>query len=138
MHIFTKSVSPDTIHTEVHLQRLASALGVAPPIVSVDFSNNQVHMEKIGVCIAEKYGDDIKDIPQWILNEIVEHLWTLYSCCQIQYVDITPYNFIEHEGRVWVIDFGDAYRNFPKTKLHPMLKKIFDTRKLTQWNPDFK
>ena len=96
-------------------------------------------MEKAGpMCIADKYGEDIEHLSDWIKEEIVEHLWTLYSCCNIQYIDITPYNFIEQDGRIWVIDFGDAFRNKPKTKLHPFLKSIFDSWKLTKWNPEFK
>jgi serine/threonine-protein kinase RIO1 len=115
MSIYTKyvqDISVEKIRREVSLQRLASAMQVAPAI--------------------------LEDIPVWIRSEIIEHIWTLYSCCQIQYIDITPYNFIEHEGRVWVIDFGDAFRNRPKAKLHPFLKRMFDTWTLTMWNPEFK
>ena len=141
MKLFTKYVhnlTRDEIRHEVFLQRIASALGVSPNVVDTDYQT-VIHMEQVGpMCIADKYGEDIEDIPIWIRREIVEHLWTLYSCCQIQYVDITPYNFIEHDGRVWVVDFGDAFRNKPRAKLHPFLKRIFDSWNLTMWNPEFK
>lgn len=141
MAIFTKNVcnlSPEQIRQEVRLQTIASSMGVSPAILSTDYAT-YIHMEKAGpMCIADKYGEDIEHLSDWIKEEIVEHLWTLYSCCNIQYIDITPYNFIEQDGRIWVIDFGDAFRNKPKTKLHPFLKSIFDSWKLTKWNPEFK
>ena len=113
-------------------------MGVSPAILSTDYAT-YIHMERAGpMCIADKYGEEIENLSDWIKEEIIEHLWTLYSCCNIQYIDITPYNFIEQDGRIWVIDFGDAFRNKPKTKLHPFLKSIFDSWKLTKWNPEFK
>lgn len=128
----------EDIRNEVELQRLAACMEVAPRILDTDYET-YIHMERIpSMCIADKYGEEIALIPHWIRQQIVEHLWTLYSCCQIQYVDITPYNIIEDQGRVWILDFGHAYRNRPKTKLHPFLKRIFDTWKITQWNPEFK
>jgi serine/threonine-protein kinase RIO1 len=140
MKIFTKhfrNMTRDEIRHEVFLQRIASSLGVSPAVVDTDYEK-VMHMEQVGMCIADKYGEEIGDIPAWIRKQIVEHLWTLYSCCQIQYIDITPYNFIEEDGRVWVIDFGDAFRNRPRSKLHPFLKRVFDTWNLTAWNPEFK
>lgn len=141
MSIYTKYVhnlSVDEVRHEVSFQRLASAMHIAPAILDTDYET-YIHMERAGpMCIADKYGEELANVPVWIRNQIVEHLWTLYSCCQIQYVDITPYNFIEDKGRVWVIDFGDAFRNKPKTKLHPFLKRIFDTWTLSMWNPEFK
>ena len=141
MAIHTKYVGnllTEDIRREVHLQRLASSMEVSPKIIHSDYQT-VIHMEDVSaMCIADVYGDELSMIPDWIQEQIVEHLWTLYSCCQIQYVDITPYNFIERNGRVWVIDFGHAYRNRPKAKLHPFLKRIFDTWKLSQWNPEFK
>lgn len=141
MAIFTKYVadlSSESVRTEVHLQRLSSSMEVSPRILHTDYQTF-VHMEAIpSMCIADKYGESISDLPVWIQTQIVEHLWTLYSCCQIQYIDVTPYNIIEHEGRVWIIDFGHAYRNRPKSRLHPYLKRMFDTWKLVEWNPEFK
>jgi RIO-like serine/threonine protein kinase len=87
-------------------------------------------------CIADKYGEQIRMIPLWIRQEIVEILWVLYSQLGIQYVDVTPYNFIEKDGRVWIIDFGHAIDK--SDILDPYLESIFNTWKLTRWNPRFK
>lgn len=141
MPLYIKDVSNCAlpyIRNEVRLHRIAAALDVSPKIIDTNYVSF-IAMERIeSMSLADKYGDEFEDIPFWIQEEIIEILWTLYSCAYIQYVDITPYNFIEHNGRVWCIDFGDAVRQHPKTKLHPFLKKVFNTWKLTSWNPDFK
>jgi len=59
----------------------------------------------------------------------------LYLECDIEYIDVTPYNFIEKDDKVWIIDFGDA-RDAPKKNW--FLGNMFKDGKMTQWNPDFR
>ena len=109
-------------------------MGLSPQVLDTD-NATYITMERIpSMCLAEKYGDKIHHIPKWIRDEIVEILWRLYSEADIQYLDVTPYNFIEHEGRVWIIDFGHAR---VMNHLDPYLQVIFDTWKL-RWNRWFK
>jgi tRNA A-37 threonylcarbamoyl transferase component Bud32 len=52
----------------------------------------------------------------------------------IEYLDVTPYNFIEKDGTVYIIDFGHA-RNV-SDYLDDYLDDIFANWKL-KWNPEF-
>ena len=135
--MFIKDVSDRTeqeIHNEVELQTCASKKGFAPRIIETDYKT-YIKMEKIdAINIADKYGEDIRNIPKEILSQIYTILRILYHECDIQYIDVTPYNFIECDGKVWVIDFGDAI----SVKKHWYLQEVFDNECLLEWNPDFK
>ena len=53
----------------------------------------------------------------------------------IEYPDITGYNFIEYDKKIWIIDFEHS-SIFKKTMKDPFVNKfIFGSNK---WNPDFK
>jgi tRNA A-37 threonylcarbamoyl transferase component Bud32 len=136
--MFTKKFHdalPEDIKHEAQLQKRAAKLGISPGVHRV--TKTTIVMENMNeMCIADKYGEQLRMIPKWIREEIVEILWTLYNELGIQYVDVTPYNFIEKDGRVWVIDFGHAKRN--PDSLDPYLERMFNTWKLTRWNPRFK
>jgi tRNA A-37 threonylcarbamoyl transferase component Bud32 len=135
--MFIKDVSNRSekqIRNEVILQTRASHKGLAPRIISTDYKT-YIKMEKIPeMCVADKYGENIKNIPKTIISDIYKIIRTLYHECDIEYVDVTPYNFIECDGRVWVIDFGDA---IPVVK-NWYLKELFDNDCILEWNPDFK
>jgi serine/threonine-protein kinase RIO1 len=81
------------------------------------------------------YGEDFKDMPKPILDQIYDILVRLYLECDIEYIDITPYNFIEKDDKVWIIDFGDA-QEAPKKDW--FLNEVFKNRTLTEWNIDFR
>lgn len=87
------------------------------------------------MCIADMYGEAIENMPQGILKEIYDILVNLYLVCDIAYIDVTPYNFIENNSKVWVIDFGNA-RNAPGKD--EWLDQTFRTCKITSCNPEFR
>lgn len=119
---------------EIRLQKLASEMGLAPPIIETDNETYMI-MEKIPFMnVADMYGTTIRTLPHFVRHRIIDILRKLYDA-GIQYVDITPYNFIETKERMWIIDFGDAFDD-PRP-IHPHLKQIFETGRL-RWNPDFK
>ena len=135
--MFKKDVSNRTeqqIQNEVELQTRAFRKGLAPKIIQTDYKT-YIKMEKIPeMCIADMYGEDIKKLPKKILKDIYNILYILYHECDIEYVDVTPYNFIEHDGKVWVIDFGDA----KPVKKEYYLQEVFDNEEVLEWNPDFR
>ena len=135
--MFIKDVSNRTeeqIRQEVILQTRAAEKGLAPRVISSDYKT-YIEMEKIPeMCVADKYGENIKNIPKNVISDIYKIIRTLYHECDIQYVDVTPYNFIECDGRLWVIDFGDA---IPVVK-NWYLQELFDNECVLEWNPDFK
>ena len=122
---------------EIELQRVASTHGFTPKVLSqngLDFE-----MEKIDApCLADIYGDDPNEIPFEIWDQIINILSVLYEHEGIEYIDITPYNFIELNGKVWIIDFGHAqYTLSPNTPDNWFLRD-FLANGTCIWNPDFK
>ena len=118
---------------EIELQRVASTHGFCPNVIS---SNGlEFEMEMIdSPCLADKYGENV---PEWIWKEISRILAVLYECEGIEYIDITPYNFIEKDKKIWIIDFGHAYyTKSPETPENWFLHEILDG--YIGWNPDFK
>jgi tRNA A-37 threonylcarbamoyl transferase component Bud32 len=135
--IFRKDVSSrseDQVKNEVCLQRKAALLGLCPKIISTDYKTF-IEMEDLGqMCIADMYGEDITDMPKGILTGMYEILRRLYLECDIEYIDVTPYNFIETDDQLWIIDFGDAR----EVNKNWFLKEVFQHHSVLQWNPDFR
>lgn len=131
---FKKTASSEL---EIELQRVASQHGFCPKVLSSE--GIVFEMEKIDApCLAEKYGEKSTDTPPWIWNEIIRILAVLYECEGIEYIDITPYNFIEKDGKVWIIDFGHAYYTKSQKQEKPQnwfLAEFLDGELV--WNPDF-
>jgi tRNA A-37 threonylcarbamoyl transferase component Bud32 len=139
MKIYKKDVSQRTesqIRNEVELQNKAySYLKCTPKIVKTDYKT-YIDMEDLDeMCVADMYGEDIKKIPDYILEQMYEIVLKLYLHCGIEYIDITPYNFIEKSRKVYIIDFGDAKlvqdRNW-------FLQELLLHKKIHEWNPDFR
>ena len=118
---------------EIELQQIASNYGFSPKVLSVNGLTFEME-DLASPCLADKYGDKIDDIPQIIWDEIVRILVVLYEVEGIEYIDITPYNFIECNGKVWIIDFGHAY--YTKKPMNWFLRDLLDTHE-KGWNPDF-
>lgn len=143
MSTFRKSpVSLNEVRLQYQAQLKCS--GLSPTIR--DFGENDdgtlwMTMDEItSKCIAEKYGEDARDVPDWIWNEIHHIIRKLYYAGQMEYIDITPYNFIEHNGSVWCIDYGhathrsegiDAVKNW-------FLAEFLEDGSMRKWNPDFR
>lgn len=124
----------EDIRREARLQRRAAAIGISPKVIRCNHTS--IVMENVGeMSIADKYGEKIEDIPEWLKEDILDLLYTLYTVLAIEYVDVTPYNFIEKDGVVWIIDFGHAKN--ATYDLDPYLDEAFAEWNLTKWNPEF-
>lgn len=133
--------------TEVELQRAAAKHGFAPAVISCTFLEDEciVVMENVGECLFSNpmYKDNAKNIPVVVWNQIERMLRILYEVEGIEYIDITSFNFTEMDGKIYVIDFGDAsYRvseNGEKPKYGDKPKNYFLREFLEGeygWNPD--
>jgi len=123
---------------EVTFQRTASEYGLAPDVLDTD-NATFIAMEDLDCMnIADMYGESIEDIPENVRCDIWDILWTLYSCAGIEYLDVTPYNFIEKDGKTWVIDYGHAKKT-ERGNIDPWLIRILsdDRMILSEWNPEF-
>lgn len=135
---YTKRFPPGDISNEIELQRIGAEYGVSPEILDTD-DKTYITMEDVGAMnIADFYGEKIEDIPENIRRDIWSILWTLYSCGNIEYVDVTPYNFIEKDGKVYVVDYGHA-RKVKRGNINPWLLNVLcnNDMVLTEWNPEF-
>ena len=134
--IFRKNVSmrsEELVRKEVMLQSRAAKLGLSPKIIGTDYKT-YIDMEDLEeMCIADMYGESIDCMPYLIKKGIYHILERLYLECDIEYIDVTPYNFIETSDQLWIIDFGDAI----EIKKDSYLKEMFSSRKLLKWNSEF-
>jgi tRNA A-37 threonylcarbamoyl transferase component Bud32 len=132
---FVKTVDPDTIQNEAELQRVAAMYDYSPKVFEV--TNTEIYMEDLlAPCLADQYGDEPGDIPDWIWDSIRTIVTALYNFEDIEYVDITPYNFIEKEDKIYIIDFGHARYRSTKRPMNWFLQEFLDGE--NSWNPDFK
>lgn len=110
MEIYTKEIDSDKIADEALIQTLAYKY--APQIrgAVIGEKTSKLLMDKIeGKTLYELYGDDPEDVPENVWGTIRRMLQELYDEHDIQYVDVTPYNFIvDKYGRMWIVDYGDA------------------------------
>lgn len=136
--MFQKEVLANKVHLEVEFQRIASSYGFSPKIHKVEYGDNvcTIFMDDLEMmCLADKYGDKPKDIPKWIWKEIRRILKFLYEVEGIEYIDVTPYNFIEKDGKVYIIDFGHAV--YAKADNVDWFLQGFLSGE-NSWNPDYK
>jgi len=127
--------SVDRTRLEADLQRKASAHGFSPKIHRLIETDTDVtiEMDDLGApCLADAYGK--RKIPKRIWKQIYKILDTLLKKEKIEYVDITPYNFIEKDKKIYIIDFGDA-KIYEDGELNWFLKQFLDGD--CGWNPDF-
>jgi predicted Ser/Thr protein kinase len=128
----------DEIENEAALQRVGAEYGISPHVLDTD-GETFIAMEDLETMnIADFYGEDIEGIPEKIKRDIWNILWILYACGKIEYVDVTPYNFVEKDGKVWVIDYGHA-RKVESGNINPWLLKVLSDSQMTitEWNPEF-
>jgi tRNA A-37 threonylcarbamoyl transferase component Bud32 len=126
---------------EIELQNISASHGFSPKILNTTFDDDKcvIEMEDLGdECVFDNYGDDPAVVPEDIWNKIRHILNTLLEEEAIEYVDISPYNFIEKDGKMYVVDFGDAYYSDEKIGdgyINEFLDDFLDGD--NEWNPDF-
>jgi tRNA A-37 threonylcarbamoyl transferase component Bud32 len=135
--MFIKEVSASTCQNEIELQRIAAKYGFAPKIINKTIIHNKcfIHMEDLETeCLANVYGEDPEEIPEWIWDQIRIMIRILVEEEGIEYPDITPYNFIEKNERIYIVDFGDA--KYINGDISWFVQEFIDGE--NSWNPDYK
>ena len=136
--MFVKEVPLRTSQNEIDLQTIAASYGFSPSIINTSIICNIcfIHMEDLNApCLADVYGEDPDDIPTWIWDQIRMMVRTLINEEGIEYPDITPYNFIEKDNNVYMIDFGDA-KYLEYNNISWFVQEFIDGE--NSWNPDYK
>lgn len=79
-----------------------------PKIYSYDKKTKLMVTQRIpNQTVAYNYGENPDDCPEDIFHKIRETIRNLYDN-DIEYPDITGYNFIEYQNKIWIIDFEHA------------------------------
>jgi RIO-like serine/threonine protein kinase len=98
-----------------------------------------IEMDKVdGDTLYEKYLDNPKDIPDHIWSQIRNIISTLFYEEGIEYVDISPYNFIVKNDKVYIIDFGHAYWCNEDCLIKNWFLRDFLLAEVNGFNPDFR
>lgn len=84
--------------------------------------------------VADVWGDNFNAAPLNIVEEIRTCIETLYNN-NIEYPDITGYNFIYHDSKIWIIDFEHATYNTKKDTYDPFILSFINGH--CGWNPRF-
>jgi tRNA A-37 threonylcarbamoyl transferase component Bud32 len=106
-----------------------------PKILDYDVLNKIMTMENIPhMCVADFYGDQESDISTDLFDEIRKVIRFLYEN-HIIYPDITAYNFIEHDGKLWIIDF--EHSDFRSDEKNIFVDQFVGDDEYNKWNPWF-
>jgi tRNA A-37 threonylcarbamoyl transferase component Bud32 len=131
---FTKlNVSPNEyqIHELIYNKQLIHM----PKIYGYYQNENKLIMQQIPeLNISDMYGENIEDIPEYILVEIRNIISILYKN-HIEYPDITGYNFIEYDKKIWLIDFEHARVNNDYSTYDPFILEFINGSNI--WNPKY-
>ena len=106
-----------------------------PKIISYDKKTKIMVMEKIdNMNLSDMHGENDTNIDEYYFDAIRTIIKKLAEY-NIEYPDITGYNFIEYDSKIWIIDF--EHSNIFKTSMkdHFVTKFIGG---LNKWNPEFK
>jgi tRNA A-37 threonylcarbamoyl transferase component Bud32 len=129
-------IKKDVSLKEYEMHKHVHSLGIVntPKILAYDRDTKVMIMEKVNYMnVSDYYGEKETDISPELFKKIRQIIQTLYDN-NIVYPDITGYNFIEFDKRIWIIDF--EHSNFK-----PLLKDEFVVKfinGLNKWNPRFK
>ncbi len=90
-------------------------------------------MLKVGeMNISDFYGSLAEDISTDLFTRIREIIQTLYDH-DILYIDITGYNFIETDDKLWILDFEHATLN--SSESNDFVERFLGGE--NEWNPEF-
>jgi tRNA A-37 threonylcarbamoyl transferase component Bud32 len=127
-----QNVTPYEYHMHKHVYDLK--IVNMPEIISYNKETKVLIMKKINnLNLSDMHGENESDIEEYLFDEVRKIIKTLYDN-NIEYPDITGYNFIEHDGKMWIIDFEHS-------KISSVIKNQFINKfinGLNMWNPEFK
>ena len=105
-----------------------------PKIKSYNKKTKQMKMVRVGtMSLSDYYGETEEHISDELFAKIRNIIQTLYDH-DILYIDITGYNFIENDKKLWIIDFEHATYNYPR-ETNQFVEKFLEGH--NGWNPEF-
>lgn len=132
MEVYIKSnVSPH----EYYMHKYVYELGIVniPKIIAYDHERRVLVIEKIkNMCISDWYGAESNRIAPELFDKIRDIIKKLADN-NIEYSDITGYNFIEYNNQIWIIDF--EHSKVITSKLNKFVINFING--LNEWNPEY-
>ena len=132
MKVYIKSnVSPH----EYYMHKYVYELGIVniPKIIAYDHERRVLVIEKIkNMCISDWYGAESNKITPELFDKIRDIIKKLADN-NIEYSDITGYNFIEYNNQIWIIDF--EHSKVITSKLNKFVINFING--LNEWNPEY-
>ena len=106
-----------------------------PKIIDYNTETQTMIMENVPhMCVSDFYGEDAENISTDLFDQIREVIRFLYTN-HIIYPDITGYNFIECEGKLWIIDF--EHSDFKTHEKNTFVENFVLHDDYCEWNPWF-
>ena len=106
-----------------------------PQINDYDIDTQVMTMENVPhMCVSDFYGEAADNISPELFDQIREVIRFLYSN-HIIYPDITGYNFIEYDGKLWIIDF--EHSDFETHQKNVFVEEFVLNDDYYKWNPWF-
>ena len=106
-----------------------------PEIINYDHDKKILTICKINnMNVSDMYGEKASKVDKCIFDEIRIIIKTLADN-NIEYPDITGYNFIEYDNKIWIIDFEHS-SIFTNKMEDSFVNKFING--LNKWNPRFK
>ena len=104
-----------------------------PKLISYDKTSKILIMQLLpNMNVSDFYGENITFVNNNTIDKIRETIKILYEH-HIVYPDITGYNFIEYDEKVWIIDFEHAH--FMTNTKNMFVERFIGG--LNRWNPLF-
>jgi tRNA A-37 threonylcarbamoyl transferase component Bud32 len=132
MEVYIKlNVSPH----EYYMHKYVYELGIVniPKIIAYDHERHVLVIEKIkNMCISDWYGAESNKIAPELFDKIRDIIKKLADN-NIEYSDITGYNFIEYNNQIWIIDF--EHSKVITDKLDTFVINFING--LNEWNPQY-
>ena len=138
-HYVKKGVSYKEFHMHDYIYNLSicsNGILNVPKIIGYDPIKQIMTMEKINYMnVSDFYGEDEANISSDLFSQIRNIITFLYDN-HIIYPDITGYNFIEYDNKVWIIDF--EHSDFKNNKTNDFVEKFVSRSNYNKWNPLFR
>ena len=135
----TYYVKQNVSHKEYFMQKYVYNLKIVhmPEIIEYNEESKTMVMYKIGNHnLSYTYGENATDIPDELFDQVVKIVRNLVLH-NIEYPDLTGYNFIENcDGKVGIIDFEHASIRTTKEVNNIHIQNICNGCK--KWNPEFR
>lgn len=138
-HPNTYYVKQNVKYKEYFMQKYVYNLDIVnvPEIIQYNEDSKIMVMKKVGKGnLSNNYGEDATDVPNKLFEQVIRTIRILVLN-NIEYPDITGYNFIEdNDGKVWIIDFEHSSIMTSANVDNIHIRKICNG--YSEWNPDFK